>query len=462
MARKVLISFLGTGPKGNKEIGPQKGNRSYWPATYHFEDDSEIETSFVADALVRHYDIENTILLGTTHSMWERVYETFCDNKSIDIDLNYYVELANYCDNANSKSPLTIPHPKKIEEVLGGDSHVVLLRYGITEEEIQENISIVLCIEKYLMNGDELIVDITHSFRSLPLYIMSLLLYLKNISTKKIAISRICYGMLDVTDEFGYTPIVSLNGIMDVHDWITGAYNFMEFGNTYKIAKLLENDSSGQYDDAAKRLRGFADAKNLNRLREFRKKVKSLTPLMDNRSLPDIGKILIPGIIDKFTKRFPASLNEYTYQFRMAEWHKERHNYGYALINLVESALSFCCALMPDSLIPVDLVRDKKDKMGNILRSVKRETIRKCLNYTREDQGCESIETLRKEFKTLMERQGINFSEFNRQYDNVNYDRNTIAHDLDRDKYKSYSTILQDLKKGIKYFRRIYSIAENY
>lgn len=459
MERQVLISFLGAGPKKNIDIGPVKESRAYNPAVYHFDDGTEIKTTFIADALIRQYGITDTILFGTTHSMWERVYEVFCKEQDAEA-AEVYVDVTNHCDTANSKTPLTIPHREKVEKVLGGDSHIVLLRYGITEAEIRENMSIVLGIEEYLQDGDKLTIDITHSFRSLPLYIMNLLLYLRNISSKRITISRICYGMLDVSGEFNYTPVVSLNGIMELQDWITGAYNFMEFGNTYKIAGLLEKESKAEYGDAAKSLRGFADAKNLNRLREFRNTMSRLAPLTKGDHLPDIARKLIPGIISGFTRRFSPSLDDYVYQFRMAEWHERHHNSGYALIILVEAALSFCCYLVPDSVMPAELVSDergtvKKDKEGNLSPVAKRDAVRRCLNYLRNDVGRQSVETLRNELKSRMELRGLVFSLFNLHYDTLNYDRNTIAHDLDRD--KSYTKILSDLKAGLAYFRDAFS-----
>jgi len=446
MARKVLISFLGTGPKGNVQKGPKHENREYNFARYHFEDGAEFNTSFVADALVSKYGIDDTILLGTTHSMWERVYEVFSQKAGVSIDEDYYYDLAEHCDKADSKSDLVIPHPEKVETLLGKDSHIVLLRYGMNNKEIRENISIVLSLEKYLLDGDDLTIDITHSFRSLPLYIMNLLLYLKNVSSKKIKISRICYGMLDASSEFTYTPVISLNGIMDVQDWITGAYNFQEFGNAYKIAGLLETDSSGNYSIAAKQLRRFADAKNLNQFREFRTGIKDLKPLMDSQNLPDIAKLLVPTIIEKFANRFPASLTEYIYQYRMAEWHANHFNYGYALIDLVESALSYCCEIVPDSYVPEEFI------INGAVR--KREAIRTALNYIKKDRGKESVEKLRSDLGYLMKRNGVQFRIFNDFYDKVNGHRNTIAHDLEKS-VKS-SQMKADLEESLKYFRGVF------
>ena len=452
MGKRILISFLGTG------IFSDKSKRVYSPVNYHLDDQDLGNYSFVGVALKDHYKIDNVVLIGSVHSMWEEIYKIFTPPQ--DFDPNIHVEIGMFCDEANSKSPLEFPYRDLVEQNLGPESKIVLIKYGSEEKEIRENIKIILGIEQYFNSGDELIVDITHSFRSLPIYIMQLLIFLRNV--KNITISHIFYGMFEMRNELGYAPIVDLTSILDVNDWITGAYNFKEFGNTYKIAKLLESDPSGHYSNSAKLLRRFADAKNLNQLREFRTGIKELAPLIDNQNLPDIGKLLIPDIIGKFAKRFPETLNEYIYQFRMAEWHERHHNYGYALINLVESALSFCCELVPDSSVPDELITNKKgiiqrNKRGEILPKTKRKAIRRALNYVKEDQGVESIEGLRNELESLMRFEKITFGVFNSYYDRVNTNRNTIAHDLDRESPKSYSDIIKDLKDGLKYYREIFN-----
>ena len=449
MGRKILISFLGTGPKNN--IGKEKEAREYRPANYRFDEETEISTSFIADALVQKYKVENTILLGTTHSMWERVYEVFCNNKNKEIDLAYFFELSDYCDKANSKSNLMIPRPEIIEHLLGDDSHVVLLKYGINDEEIKENISIVLQLEKYLKDKDELIVDITHSFRSLPLYIMNLLLYLKNVSSKNIKISKICYGMLDATDEFGYTPVVSLDGIMDVQDWITGAYNFIEYGNTYKISELLKNDRSGDYSNIAETAKKFADVKNLNYIREFRSGISSLITLCNRDNLPELGKEVIAPIMEKFTNRFPKTLKQSVFQYRMAEWHYNHHNYGYALTLLIESIVTYCCEIY---FAPIIQNKDELEKTINNKNT--RDLIKDTLNEMEFDdkEYQDSInkvsEILRIHVDTFDEYS--DYSVFMTNWNTANKDRNNIVHNTMRD--RPYNNIIKDLKTNINYFKK--------
>lgn len=362
---KVLISFLGTGAQ-NKDKA--KNDRTYQKANYKFENGDLIEnTSFVADALVKHYKIEKVILVGTVKSMWERVYEVFCDNKGIEPDLEYYSSLANCCDNANNESELVIPNKKKLEAAIGTDAHIELIRYGLNKYELDENAKIILGLEKYIEQNDELIVDITHSFRSLPLYLMNLLIYLNNVSQKHISITHITYGMLDISRDLGYTPVVELNNILEINQWITGAYAFKEFGKGYQIAKLLgydENDSSKKNPEG-KVIKEFSDVMGMDFLYGIKKQANSLSGIK-NKEYGPIAQILIPQVIDDICKKFNILDNDKycdsKKQLIVAKWHFEHMNYSSAIIDILESLIS--------KIIEICDINEKRDNDNSELAKV--------------------------------------------------------------------------------------------
>ena len=189
---KVLISFVGTGPLVNKGTASSLlSAREYRRATYYLGEENLGEYPFTAAALSDYYDIDKIILIGTVHSMWEEVYRFFKEKKSQVVDEQVYCDIAEYCEHATSESALTVPHIEQVEQALGTNAHIALIKYGVNEAEINENISIVLQLHELLSTGDELIVDVTHSFRSLPILVMNLLLYINNVSMKHIKLSHI-------------------------------------------------------------------------------------------------------------------------------------------------------------------------------------------------------------------------------------------------------------------------------
>lgn len=324
---KVLISFLGTSQKID--------NRKYRTADYKFNDGETISTSFIADAIRKHYKVDKLILIGTVKSMWEEVYETFCEQ---NVDSDYSLNLYEYCVNANSQTSLYLPSVEKIEQALGKDSKVVLIKYGLNEDEILFNQETILSIEKYLEKNDELILDITHSFRSLPLFLLNTIIYLQNVSLKNISISHILYGMLDVSRELTYTPVVDLKSLLNTSEWIVGAYSFKEFGNAYKIANLLKDGNKSVYN----RLIRFSDAKNLNYYDALSKQVQELQALRGD-DLPAIAQIVVEPIVEEYIKRMTPTDVRYMFQFKLAEWHFKKMNYSSSYLCLTESMISYVC-----------------------------------------------------------------------------------------------------------------------
>ncbi len=62
MGRKVLLSFLGTGPLDSKET------RSYKTSEYHLGEKNLGKYPFVSSALKNHYKVDTVLLMGTVHT----------------------------------------------------------------------------------------------------------------------------------------------------------------------------------------------------------------------------------------------------------------------------------------------------------------------------------------------------------------------------------------------------------
>ena len=334
MGKNVLISFLGTGPLESKE------KRIYKTANYNIEGTELGDFPFVTAALKKHYQIDKVLLIGTTHSMWEEVYRWFCDDSDKVFDERIWLDIADACEKANYKSELCIPHQNKIEEVLGQDSKVVLIKYGINEQEIIENTNIILGLQQYLGNGDNLIVDITHSFRSLPMFMMNLLIYLRNVSQKKISITHIHYGMLEMSNELGFTPIIDLKSMMDVNDWITAAYSFSEFGNAYKISRLVESEDKS----VSTLLEEFSNLMNLNHLFAIQNISQRLGSIKNKNYQTLLPELTINPIVESFISKFDVKGGKHSvFQLKVARWQLDHRKYAQAMLTVQESMITYVC-----------------------------------------------------------------------------------------------------------------------
>lgn len=403
---KILISFLGTGSpnKNSNERSPNSSDRQYRTAKYHFSNNEESEHTFVAAALAEHNNIDKVILIGTVHSMWEEVYRYFTEKNRKILNEDIYFQILEHCENATHRSELTIPHIELIEQSIGSKAKIILIKYGINDEETQENINTVLGIEQELNEKDEVIVDITHSFRSLPILIMNLLIYLQTVSKKKINISHVYYGMLEVSRELGHTPVTELSSMLDISKWITGAYAFENFGNAYQIADLIESENK----DVSERLRRFSNLMNLNHLGLLKSEINSLKAIKNTTYQTLIPSLIITPIVNRFIAQFDNIRTLSLFQLRLAKWQFEHHNYTAAYISVIESIITYTCEI------------NNKDWQKREIREEAKDALRK-QNNTWRVQG-----------------------ELTNIFRETNHIRNSLAHSIETD------TRLNDMIKILK------------
>jgi CRISPR-associated Csx2 family protein len=92
-------------------------------------------------------------------------------------------------------------------------------------------------VTELLEPGDEVIFDITHSFRSIPIVALISVSYLRIV--KEVKITGLLYGAFEATNEKGETPIFDLLPIVSLLDWTTATDQFIQTGNGENLAKLL-------------------------------------------------------------------------------------------------------------------------------------------------------------------------------------------------------------------------------
>jgi len=234
---KVFVSFLGT--------------NDYLTCNYCFGSQKVTRVRFVQDALVQLF------------------CEDFGKDDRILIFLTREARRKNWNDNDNRKG---------LASRLNALSNQTLIQdidipNGSSEEEIWQIFSLVY---QHLGRGDEVIMDITHGFRSLPMLGTVLLNYARVL--KEIEIRGIYYGAFEtlgpaykvreMDESRRNAPIFDLSSFETLMQWSSGAEIFVKFGNPDKISKLLTNiatprlrQSQGK-DEVACQLRGMAHELN--------------------------------------------------------------------------------------------------------------------------------------------------------------------------------------------------------
>ena len=199
---------------------------------------------------------------------YEKCVYTFEKEKSKNVKFvqNAIVEICK--DKFDKKFVLCTPsakntHYNSLVNEIGHSFEAVNISEDMSEKGIWE---IFQQIYDILNENDEVVFDITHSFRFMPMLGITLLQmakFLKNIKVKKVF-----YGAYEPNKfKNGITefPLVDLTSFSMLQDWILAGYTLVNTGRAEAIEKLAKNDlitilkeSKGKNIEAAN-LRKIAD-----------------------------------------------------------------------------------------------------------------------------------------------------------------------------------------------------------
>ena len=331
----------------NKETG------TYRVANYKIENKVYEQRSFITSALEEHYGIDKTIFIGTTGSMWDNLYEFYSNKYQKDYDENYHLDLMGIIDNATMDTNIDSLNLSKFNETFKDKILGIVTKYGMNELEIFENFNLIIKLQDELEDGDEVYLDITHSFRSNAFWMFLVMNYLTDVEDKNITVKAITYGMLEAQKD-GVAPVVDLNAFYKILQWIKGANNFKNYGNSYLIEKNIENEK------LSKKLKNFSDALNMNYIASLRQSINSLKKLEDDiGNLEGPAKLIIPKVIKDFMDKFATEDKDYLFQAKLAKWHFEQKRYVMAYININESIIGFIMDTLNLPLLTGDKKKDE-------------------------------------------------------------------------------------------------------
>ena len=338
----VLIAGIGTG-RPKKGEGLNTHLREYDSANYIIES-QEYQTDFVARALINHYRPDQVILTGTARSMWEKVYETFAGDEWCEEyywDLVEKIEVSTY-DNYRLQNADLEKVSQVLDRFLGHNgSRCLLIKYGLNDDELCHNIAVFQDIAESLQSGDQIYLDITHSFRSLALFQYSMMSFIENLSKKQVEVKGVFYGMQEVRGEMdGKTPVIDLQYIYRLNSWIKAIHELESYGNGYLVADLVEPENR----DIAKKIRMFSDLMNLNYIGGI-KNIEGSLRRLDFSNISEPGKT-VAGYLEDFLKRFAGIKQDSAFQLEMAQWYFTNKRYGFGYIVLAEAIITRICEVL--------------------------------------------------------------------------------------------------------------------
>ena len=332
---KAFISFLGTG--------------NYTDCMYTLDQQCGDPVKYVQEDIIRRF-------CSDWRSQDEIRIFTTDDAKSKNWDNDGHIDF---------KTKQILPNMGLGHRLNNMKITATLQRYNIpmgnSEDEIWEIFQIVF---DALNEGDEIIFDITHGFRSIPMLFMTLIGYARML--KNITVSGIYYGAFEVLGhpsevskmpmEDRIAPIFDLTSFEQLIEWTEATQSFVKNGSAHGLKQLaggrikpILKETQGQ-DHVASAIRDIVNgidriSRNLmvNRGAEIitfdydRLRQRITTLKNDDIFIKPLGPLMsvIESKIDGFAK------NDIQNGFKAVEWCVEHGLYQQAITMLQENLITF-------------------------------------------------------------------------------------------------------------------------
>lgn len=363
---------------------------SYQKTSYSFQKgEDSFKTSFLFEAILNHHQeiqqkIDQLVLVGTVHSGWEKLLQYYMDEKP----QKNQAEMQSYCQKLQELSK-TVGYLSSIDElnifqsylhelelylqqILDGSGklkvNIILLQYGLSEEESAYNYA-KLCssIEALIPEHQkhELLLDITHSFRSLPIYQFLIINYFIRISSRNVWVSNVYYGMFELTREAAltYTPVINMNYLITTMDWINGINELKSYGSVYDIMNNLEENSN-----IAQWLEVFEWATNTNNYNLLTRSIDELANIsLQNQEYSAIAVDALKTISQSLQNLFGTRSKSHgiaQIQLCLSEWFFKQRRYGLAIIAIQECVKSYMADIIREQHGSKELKEEDRGNLG--------------------------------------------------------------------------------------------------
>ena len=428
---KILIAGLG---KGYEDRDTKEWK--YSSANYRIEGEEKVyeKRNFITSALEEHFKIDKTIYIGTTGSMWNKLYEHYYNGEIIkEEDKNYRDLLLNITKTATKYSKIEEFPIDKFNEDFCNRAEGIITKYGMNTQEIYEifnNIikTINLLIKNLNDKKHEIYLDITHSFRSNAMWMFLVINYLTDVLSEnvKIEIKMISYGMFEAREN-GITPIVNLKSFYDLMKWIKGANAFKQYGNTYEFLDMIEDDR------LRNTLEEFSNSMNMNYIWNIKENIGKINKIEETiKTLDGPAELLLPDILERFAENFGKRQETFEMLLSLAEWHYNQKRYSMSFVNIIEAIYTFV-----GKILEIEDINNKA-----------KERIREWIDEISEEN--------KMNYKNLLEEEINNRIELREIFETFRVIRNSISHTLENK--AEMQEIISKIPQNIEKLRKIFEM----
>ncbi len=212
--------------------------------------------------------------------------------------------------------------------------HEVSIPEGKSEAELWQ---IFDAITKVVQEGDAIVLDITHGFRSLPLLAVLAVAYLRQVCG--VSQVRILYGAFEARNpQDNSTPVFDLTPFVSLLDWLTAAKIFMTTGDGHELAELMESVQNQAHREEApnapkklktlgQKVSELSDNLLLSRVPALTKSAQQLSAELENEQLLEEVETWLPPLKPLFEqirqKYVPFTKDDLHTQLELIRWYKD-------------------------------------------------------------------------------------------------------------------------------------------
>jgi CRISPR-associated DxTHG motif protein len=303
MSRKKILTFLGTS--------------NYQKTTYSWQQ-QPVSTRLFPEALARWFDADEMLVLLTAeakqHQHWADLQNAL---------LGYSLQL----------TPVDIPSGKSEQEL-----------WGIFDQMVS-----------VLGEGDDIIFDVTHAFRSLPMLALLAAAFLR--VAKGIRLQHLLYGAYEAR-QGDIAPVFDLSPFISLLDWTTATDRFIKRGNASELAAFLKDAHQQAWRKRATESELPRHLQSLGaRLEELSQALRLSRPAEVSEKAEQVTAALAPATaeMESFARPFTLLLNKVratTEPFRnntlasqrkLVHWYVEHEQYVQAATLAREWLVSWTC-----------------------------------------------------------------------------------------------------------------------
>lgn len=338
----ILLTFLGRVPKTEQ---------GYRTICYDFGDGrDEPPTPFFGWALQRRLKPKRLVILGTSGSMWDHLFEAvpaFEATGEVALELMEAVEEKRVtCEHLAPLTPL-------LNAQLDCEVHLELIPYARNNAE---QIELLRIMASHVQPDDRVDLDVTHGFRHLPMLAILAALHLRSI--RRATIGGIWYGAFD--PDSGAAPAHNLIGLLQIADWLQALNTYDKDGDYGVFEHLIKPVST----EAAAALRQAALHEKTNHIGQARGALKKFRQGFANMPPDPLIELFADELQQRTAWVENQSLTERQYQ--LALHCLEHGDYLRAAILGFESLVTRLVQTAPDQLDPDNfdhrkMVKDKWD-----------------------------------------------------------------------------------------------------